>query len=183
MDTVYLGFIGMFGFGFTPAAWQSCEGQLLSISANQALFSLLGTAYGGDGRTTFALPDLRGRVPIHQGQGPGLSHYTLGQRVGVESTSLTVQEMPAHDHQATATSTLVAEASAADSQNPQGRMLAAAQVYTATDPAENRELADESVSTVVQVGMAGAGQPMDLRQPVLAVNFCIAVQGIFPPRS
>ncbi len=101
----FIGQIQLFGFGWAPQGWATCDGQLLSISSNTALFSLLGTTYGGDGRTTFALPDLRGRVPLHQGQGPGLSSYVLGEVLGQESVTLTTQQMPSHTHgiQGTAT--------------------------------------------------------------------------------
>lgn len=179
----YLGLIAMFGFDFVPVSWLPCDGRLLSISANSALYSLLGNTYGGDGTTTFALPDLRGRVPVHYGQGEGLTNHPLGQKFGVERITLSVDQMPTHDHQATATSTLVAEAAAGSAQNPQGRMLAGAKIYADTDPADNRALADDSIATVVQVADTGAGQPFSTMQPILALNFCIAVQGIFPPRD
>ncbi len=94
----FIGQIQLFGFGWAPQGWATCDGQLLSISSNTALFSLLGTTYGGDGRTTFALPDLRGRVPLHQGQGPGLTSYVLGEVLGQESVALTTQQMPSHTH-------------------------------------------------------------------------------------
>src|SRR5580658_742842 len=98
MGTPYVGEIRMFGFGFAPQGWALCNGQLLPINQNQALFSLLGTTYGGDGRTTFALPDLQGRVPIHMGQGAGLSPYVMGQVGGVENVTLTIAQIPAHTH-------------------------------------------------------------------------------------
>ncbi len=173
----------MFGFAFAPRDWAKCDGQLLSIADNTALFSLLGVQFGGDGRTTFALPDLRGRAPVSAGHGPGLSNYVLGQQVGGEAASLSVLNLPPHNHQAVATSTLVAEGAVADSQNPQGRMLAASQTYVSPQSAENRNMAPESITTSVQIGTAGGGQSVSRMQPSLAVNFCIAMVGIYPPRS
>ncbi len=98
MSDPFIGQIQTFGFNFAPRGWARCDGQLLPISSNSALFSLLGTTYGGDGRTTFGLPDLRGRAALHQGQGPGLSNRNLGQRAGAENTTLTVNQMPSHNH-------------------------------------------------------------------------------------
>ena len=98
MSQPFLGQITMFGFNFNPRGWAKCDGQLLPISSNQALFSLLGTTYGGDGRTTFGLPDMRGRVPLHQGQGPGLSPRQMGARIGAEDATISANEMPAHSH-------------------------------------------------------------------------------------
>lgn len=172
MPEPFIGEIRMFGFGFAPPGWAQCNGQLLPISQNTALFSLLGTTYGGDGKTTFALPDMRSRVPVCQGQGPGLSPYAEGQAGGAETVTLTAAQMPGHTHQVKASST------AASSDQPQGRALArsASHAYTVKPDA----------STVMNAGMlgeAGGSQPHGNIQPYLAVNFCIATAGIFPSRS
>ena len=118
----FLGTIKLFGFNFAPKGWMFCNGQILSISQNTALFSLLGTMYGGNGQTTFAVPDLRSRIAVGMGQGPGLSSYDQGQVGGVEAETLLVSQMPAHTH--TATAVLTAENSQATAQNPNGKYLA-----------------------------------------------------------
>jgi microcystin-dependent protein len=162
----------MFGFGFAPQGWALCNGQLLPIDQNQALFSLLGTTYGGDGRTTFALPDLQSRVPVGQGQSPGLSSYAEGQAGGAETVTLAATQLPGHTHPVKASS------STADSDQPEGRTLArsASHSYTAKPDAS-------TVMNVDMLGDAGGSQPHDNIQPYLAVNFCIALIGIFPSRS
>jgi microcystin-dependent protein len=172
MSEPFVGEIRMFGFGFAPQGWALCNGQLLPISQNQALFSLLGTTYGGDGRTTFALPDMQSRVPVCQGQGPGLSSYAEGQAGGAETVTLAAGQMPGHTHPVKASS------SAAGSDQPGGRVLArsASHIY----------IAEPDTSTVMNADMlggAGGGQPHGNIQPYLAVNFCIALSGIFPPRN
>ncbi len=172
MPEPFIGEIRMFGFGFAPQGWAQCNGQLLPIAENTALFSLLGTTYGGDGRTTFALPDLRSRVPAGQGQGPGLSSYAQGQAGGAETVTLTAAQMPGHAHP------VRASGSAADSDQPAGRTLARSAGYTYT--------AKPGTGTVMNadmVGEAGGGQPHGNIQPYLAVTFCIATAGIFPSRS
>jgi microcystin-dependent protein len=172
MSEPFVGEIRMFGFGFAPQGWAQCNGQLLPIAQNTALFSLLGTTYGGDGRITFALPDLRSRVPLGQGQGPGLSSYAEGQAGGAETVTLAATQMPGHTHPVKASS------SAASSDQPQGRALArsASHIYAA----------EPSASTIMNadmLGEAGSSQPHGNIQPYLTVNFCIALAGIFPPRS
>ncbi len=172
MSEPFLGEIRMFGFNFTPQGWAPCNGQLLPINQNQALFSLLGTTYGGDGRTTFALPDMRSRVPACQGQCPGLSSYAEGQAGGAETVTLAAAQMPGHTHPVKASS------SAADSEQPGGRTLgrSASHIYTAKPDASTVMNAD-------MLGDAGGSQPHSNIQPYLAVNFCIALSGIFPSRS
>ncbi|WP_267139423.1 phage tail protein [Anianabacter salinae] len=163
----------IFGGNFAPRGWMFCDGQLLPISTYSALFSLLGTTYGGDGVTTFALPDLRGRVPIGPRHGPGLSDYREGQKGGIEHVTLTAIEMPSHTH------TLHAETAAADQKNPQDKMLAlpAEPIYAAVQPQNDRVMATQSI------GMTGGSQAHENRQPYLAINYIIAVQGIYPSRS
>jgi microcystin-dependent protein len=171
MSEPFLGEIRIFGFNFAPQGWAFCDGQLMSISQNTALFSLLGTFYGGNGIQTFALPDLRGRVSIHQGQGPGLSSYVIGQTGGTENTTLNTNQMPQHNHAA------VANASPATTGRPDGAVpaRAAADIYA---PAP-----DGTAMNAGHIGNTGGSQPFNNLQPYLTVNFCIALQGIFPSRN
>ncbi len=168
----FIGEIRMFAFSFAPQGWALCNGQLLPIAQNQALFSLLGTTYGGNGTTTFAVPDLRSRVPVHQGQGPGLSPYAEGQAGGTETVTLAAAQMPQHTHPVTASS------SAAASDNPAGRMLArsAGHIY-------HPEPGQHAVMNANMLGGAGGSQPHGNIQPYLTVTFCIAVTGIFPAQT
>lgn len=184
----FLGTIKIFGFNFAPRGWAMCWGQLMSISQYSALFALLGTTYGGNGQTTFALPDLRGRVALGAGQGPGLSSYAIGEIGGVENTTLTIQELPAHNHVATATTTAImtAENAEATAQNPANKCLASGtRIYAEADPAQNRQMAPSCINatTTVTIANAGGGQPVNIRQPYLAVNYCIALEGVFPSRN
>ena len=152
-------------FGFAPKGWAMCNGQLLPINQNQALFSLLGTMYGGNGQTTFALPDLRGRTPIHVGVG-----FVQGQNGGEQSHTLTVQEQPQHAHVAQGTTTN------ADSDIPAGNLVGAANnLYT--PPANLTPLHPSAISST------GGSQPHENMQPYLTVTFCIALQGVFPSRN
>ncbi|MDB3906153.1 tail fiber protein [Crocinitomicaceae bacterium] len=177
----YLAEIMPFAGNFAVRGWAKCDGQLLSISANSALFSLLGTIYGGDGRTTFALPDMRGRVSMHPGNGPGLSSYRLGQKGGVEHVTLTSAQMPSHSHtiavsnadstQAVATS----GSSIATPGEPAGRGIT--QTFGYANSAPNTAL---NSGTAVNTG---GGQQHENRQPFLCVNYIICMQGIFPSRN
>lgn len=198
-----LGQIQAFGFSFAPRGWMTCQGQLVAITTNSALFSLLGTTFGGDGQTTFGLPDFRGRTMIGQGQGPGLGNYIPGQIGGAESVLLTINNMPehthiatspAHTHTATATSTLYAEGLPGDKANPLGNLMAgSANMYKSPDqPTQNLALNAESItstvvndSTTVTVtnSIAGSSLPFDPRAPYLCVNVCIATEGVFPSRN
>ncbi len=173
----YIGQIEAFAFNFAPKGWAQCNGQLLSIAQNSALFSLLGTVYGGDGRTTFGLPDLRGRVAINQGHGPGLSTYVMGEMAGSESVTLTSAQMPAHNH----VSTLRGNSDDASSGEPGNKTLgvAGANVYNSGAPDNGETLNTGSI----QVAPAGGNQPHNNMQPYLAINYCIALVGIFPPRD
>jgi microcystin-dependent protein len=183
MDPI-LGTISIFAGTFAPKGWALCDGSILSISSNTALFSLLGTTYGGNGTTTFALPDLRGRVPIHQGQGPGLSFYNLGQSGGVEQVTLTVSEIPAHNHPATGKVATGGDDVLTDISA--GNLLAsesrgggdALNIYNTG--AGTSFMADNSVQ--VTVGPTGGSLPHENRQPYLALNYIIATQGIYPSR-
>lgn len=178
MSEPFLGEIRSFGFNFAPRGWAECNGQLLPISSHSALFSLLGTMYGGDGRTTFGLPDLRGRSSLHQGEGPGLSNVRMGQRGGTQSITLTTDNLPSHTHAAQ----LHGEDAIANKKNPNNKMLAKStidNIYAAPVPANNKIMAPESI--VVQA--TGGGQAFANASPYLVVNMCIALEGLFPPRS
>ena len=167
----YTGEIMLFAGSFAPRGWARCDGQLLPISQNQALFSLLGTTYGGNGTTTFALPDLRGRAPIHAGQGPGLTDRPLGESGGTESHALTAAEMPVHNHPAFARSL------PGTSAHPSG-------LLPARDPSGVPHYGPDADATLHAgaVGLAGAGLPHDNMPPYLALTFCICLTGVFPPQ-
>lgn len=165
--------IRMFGGNFAPTGWAFCDGQLLPISQNTALFSLLGTYYGGNGQSTFALPDLRGRTPMHHGQGQGLSDRVLGESGGAETVTLLSSEIPAHTHNF-ALPTVDANATTS---NPQDNLPART--------VENTYAANGTTVDMAPVtsGNAGGSQPHNNLQPYLTVTFIIALQGVFPPRS
>jgi microcystin-dependent protein len=164
MSEPFLSEIRIMSFNFAPKGWAFCNGQLLPINQNQALFSLLGTTYGGDGRVNFGLPDLRGRVPMHMGDG-----HTLGERGGQEAHTLTQQELPTHTHLANA---VTANANA----GPTGHFFAAANALYHPSPA-NTSLAPTTISNL------GGSQPHENRQPFLTLSFAIALQGIFPSQN
>ena len=173
MSDNFIGEIREFGFNFAPYGWALCNGQLLSISQNTALFSLIGTYYGGDGISTFALPNLQSRVPIHQGQGVGLSPYNLGQQGGTESVTLTTQQMPQHNHGANTVSGSPAGASRPSNAYPGA--ATSGSVYSTAAP--------DSTFNTNFIGFAGNSQPHNNIQPYLCINFCIALQGIYPSRN
>jgi microcystin-dependent protein len=188
MDQPFIGMIVMFAFTFAPRGWALCAGQQLAVSSNAALFALIGTNFGGNGSTTFGLPDLRGRTAVGMGAGPGLTERLIGQMSGSESNVMLLTQMPAHTHaaSATSTSTLYAEGTAANAQNPAGKMLASGQnIYATEDEANNRAMSSQAVTTTtsVSVNVAGGGQPVNNMQPFLAVNYCIALEGLFPSRN
>lgn len=167
MAQPYVGEIRMFAGNFAPAGWMLCEGQLLPISDNETLFNLIGTTYGGDGQSTFALPDLRGRIPLHQGNG-----FILAETGGVEEVTLTVSQIPAHSHP------LLATSSPGSSGTPQGSVLAKTTtgfLYINESPTDT--MAAQSVSNV------GGSQPHDNFQPYLCVDFIISLFGIFPSQT
>jgi len=177
-----IGEIRLFAGNFAPRSWALCEGQLIPISQNTALFSILGTTYGGDGRTTFGLPDLRGRVAIHAGHGPGLSDYDLGQKSGSETNTLTLAQMPVHNHAATVSVELPASAEEGDSESPVDNVPAVAEEGApyATSP-DGSTMAPASGTATI--GNTGGGQPVNNMQPYNAFNYIIALQGVFPSRS
>jgi len=173
----YIGQIMMFGGNFAPRNWALCNGQLLEISSYTALFSILGTTYGGDGRRTFALPDLRGRVPVHAGTGNGLPTVRLGQVGGAPTNTLTEAQLPAHTHPGVINAVSPLPRGASAGPDPSNVYNAQGGVY-ATGPA-NAKMAADSVS----IGQAGQGQAVNNMQPFQAINYIIALEGIFPPRN
>ena len=178
----FLGMMYAFGGNFAINGYAYCSGQLLSISQNTALFSILGTTYGGNGQTTFALPDLRGRAPISIGQGPGLSNYSLGQTSGTETTTLATSNLPAHNHalmvSGTAGTTGIPASNTAFALGPPsgaGPNATLAKMYTTAAP--NGAISPQSI------GMTGGGQPFSTLSPTLAISWLIALNGIFPSRN
>jgi microcystin-dependent protein len=173
MSTPYGGEIRMFGGNFAPAGWAFCDGQLMPISENDVLFTLIGTTYGGDGQSTFALPNLQSRVAVHQGQGPGITqNYLIGEQIGVESVTVTTQQMPLHNHAFTASG------SPGTSSTPVGNVPAQppqAKLYRFTVPS------DPFPGTLVQP--QGGSQPHQNLMPYLAVSFIISLFGIFPTQT
>lgn len=167
----FVGEVRIFGGNFAPTGWAFCDGQLLSIVSNTALFSLLGTRFGGNGTTTFGLPDLRGRTPIGSGQGPGLTTRIAGQAMGSESHTLTTPETPAHTH------ALRAASSNGTTDRPAGQVMA----RSAAGIPHYGPTADVNLAAAA-VGTSGGGQPHNNMQPYLTLNYIIALQGIYPPR-
>jgi microcystin-dependent protein len=190
----FLGEIEIVGFNFAPIGWATCDGQLLPISQNTALFALLGTQYGGNGQTTFALPDLRGRVAIHQGQGPGLTNRIIGETGGSESVTLNSSQIPAHTHGAVTTvnvaATLKAQSGNGSTQNPGGNALAVVPRGLQYSPAApnvsmNAGAIATTASATTTIGTTGSNAPLPVENmpPYLVVNYIIALQGIFPSRN
>jgi microcystin-dependent protein len=172
----YIGEISVFAGNFPPRGWAFCDGQLLSIAQNTALFAILGTTYGGNGQTTFGLPDLRGRAPLHAGQGPGLSGRLIGEAGGQERVVLSAAQMPAHTHSANGSP------AAAAALSPGGNVWAAAPAGGASNYLSAPD-APSAVMAAEAVGLAGGGQGHENMQPYLGVNFIIAMEGVFPPRN
>lgn len=180
----FIGEIKIFGFNFTVQGYATCQGQLLSIAQNTALFSLLGTAYGGDGQRTFALPDLQGRVAIGQGQGAGLPPYQIGQKAGANNVTLLTTNMPAHIHTlSTVKANIAVNTTVADSNSPEGAFLATNNTTAlySEGAQSGKFLAPAAVSGTSDP--AGSGIPIDVTNPYLTINYSIALQGIFPSRD
>lgn len=174
-----IGEIRLFGGNFAPRSWAFCNGQLLSISTNTALFAILGTTYGGNGQTTFALPDLRGRVPIHPGTGPGLSNRVQGEMGGSETTTLNTTQLPAHSH------TLNTSSGAANTSNAGGATIA-----NGVDPSTGVQIPGylsgtpaTAANAGTAIGLTGNSQPVPIMQPFNTINYIICLQGIFPSRN
>jgi microcystin-dependent protein len=207
----FIGEINYVAFNYAPNGWAQCDGQLLPISQYQALFALVGTTYGGNGTTNFAVPDMRGRVPVHQGQSSTGLNYPIGQKSGAEAITLTISNMPIHNHPATAvststsqvaagasaTSTLKAANTAGNTNTAEGNAIASSpaltKIYSTTAPNVSMNAASIETSlsgvevttttnTVVTVGNAGGSQPFSIMQPYTTVNCIIATEGVFPSR-
>jgi microcystin-dependent protein len=170
MAQPYVGEIRMFGGTYNPAGWAFCKGQLLPISEFDTLFNLIGTTYGGDGQETFGLPDLQGRVAVHNGQGPGITqNYVIGEQAGVEEVTLTNQQMPTHNHG------LLASTGAGTTKSPEGNLLGSPPVVSLFSEMEpQRPLAPQMVMPV------GGSQPHENRMPYLTVTYIISLYGIYP---
>lgn len=173
MSNPFVGEIRMFAGNFAPRGWAYCDGQLLAVSQNDALFSLLGTVYGGDGRTTFGLPDLRGRVPIHAGTGPGLSQRRLGAKAGAEKVTLTTNQLPSHRH------TLQGSGNTATEPNPDGNVLAESSLFDLyrSSISSHNAMASQSITSL---GSSGSHTNMI---PFICINYIIALFGIYPSRN
>ena len=176
MSTPYVGEIRMFGFSRVPNGWFTCDGSLKPIAEYEVLFTLIGTTYGGDGMSTFAVPDLRGRVPIHQGRGPGLSTYVMGQMSGSEGVTLNPTQLPSHTPPLMATTALATTGTVGNTVLPaalSGETMYVTDITGATG-------ASLAANTIVSIG---GNQPHDNQMPTLTVQFCIAFMGIFPSQS
>jgi len=171
MSEPFLAEVRIVGFNFAPRGWAFCDGQILPINQNQSLYSLLGTTYGGDGRTSFALPDIRGRVPIHVGRSNGGDDHREGQKSGEETHTLSANEMPQHDH------VLQGSSAQGNSPLPTGHVLAREPAAIYRSPANLIALLSGTVTNV------GGSQAHENMQPYLALNYCIALQGLFPSRN
>ena len=172
MSNPYIGEIRMFGGNFAPAGWAFCAGQLMPISENDALFTLIGTTYGGDGQETFGLPNLSGRTPVHMGQGPTISQtYVIGEMAGVESVTLTTQQIPIHNHAFLPSTTISAET------NPTNNVISQssqATIYISDQP---------NVNMANRVGPTGGSQPHENMQQYLCIQYIISLFGIFPTQN
>ena len=172
MSEPFVGEIRMFAGNFAPRGWAFCDGQLLAVSQNDALFSLLGTIYGGDGRTTYGLPDMRGRIPIHAGSGPGLSPRRLGAKSGLEKVTLTANQLPTHNH-----GPFNATQDAPDDTNPQDKTLATSTFDVYIDSNADVDMSSSAVTSV------GGSRSHGNLQPYLCIQFIIALFGIYPSRT
>lgn len=182
----FIGQIIMFIGNFVPRGWASCDGLLLPINQNSALFSLMGTIYGGDGRTTFALPDLRGRVAMHPGDGPGLTHRPLGRRGGAEDVTLTVAQLPSHSHDGTIKVADQDGAISAAFKGVVGKRAVENNTSNTVEVYVNSDLAtfnERNTLGGLTIGNAGGGQSINNIQPHQCVNYIIALEGIYPSRS
>jgi microcystin-dependent protein len=173
MSQPFVGEIRLVGFNFAPAGWAFCNGQLMAISENETLFNLIGTTYGGDGQNTFALPNLQSRVIIHQGQGPGLSNYIIGENAGVETVTVTTAQLPIHNHTANCSSSAGSESS------PVGHIWSA---DAAGLTAEYSNIQNGQMNAAA-IGQSGGSQPHENRMPFLAMNYIISLFGIFPSQN
>ena len=176
MSEPFLAEVKIVGFNFAPRGWAFCDGQILPINQNQSLYSLLGTTYGGDGRTSFALPDLRGRMPIHVGSSNGTASHGLGEKGGAETVQVSDAQMPAHTHQASASADL------GSSSSPQNNLWAQVTNTVGNLYADPDQSAPDNLLNSPVVN-AGGGQAHNNMQPSIVVNYCIALRGLFPSRN
>lgn len=179
----FIGEVKLLAFNFAPKSYMLCAGQILSIASNTALFSLLGTTYGGNGQTTFALPDLQGRMPIGQGTGPGLPSHSMGEVSGTPTVTLMTSNMPAHNHQGTGlTVGIPVSTGGSDASSPEGAYLAdtGAEIYSSVStPGKNYGSSQVGGTT----GITGSNMPFSVMNPYLVMNYSIAIYGIFPSRN
>lgn len=180
MSTPFVGEVRLFGGNFAPVGWALCQGQLIAITSNEALFNLIGTTYGGDGQSTFGLPNLQGRVPIHQGQGTGLSNYVIGQIAGNENITLTSAQLPVHNHKLNATTTAATTHTVGPTVLPAQPTATNAKLYTTQVASPNLTVEQMSARAV---GVGGGSQPHDNLMPLLVINYIIALQGVFPTQA
>lgn len=178
----FIGEIKIFGFNFAPVSYMTCQGQILSIAQNTALFSLLGTTYGGNGQTTFALPDLQGRVPIGQGTGPGLPNYVMGQVGGTPTTTLISSNMPIHNHAATGINVRIPVTSASEDSSATNNYIGNA-VNDTFGPTASPTASLGAPVVSGSTAPAGGSQPFSIMNPYLGINYSIAIYGIFPSRN
>lgn len=180
-----IGEVRLFAGNFAPRNWAFCQGQLLNIADNQALFSIIGTIYGGDGRTTFGLPDLRGRAPISPGQGPGLSNYTVGQRGGAEAVTLSTNQIPAHSHSVAHNLSAAAPATTKPALDTEPSPTVAPAVTTEASYASPTDttMLPGAVTGSITAANTGGNQAHENRSPWLAMNYIICLIGVFPSRS
>lgn len=173
MGQPFVGEIRMFGGNFAPVGWHFCDGALMPISENDTLFNLIGTTYGGDGQETFALPDLQGRIPIHQGRGPGIMQdYQIGEKAGVESVTINIPQLPIHNH------AVLASTATASNPNPQDNILAASPtIESYVIDVAGPSLAPNTISFV------GGSQPHENMMPFLCINFIISLYGVYPSQT
>jgi len=182
MDEPFLGEVTVFAFNFAPRSWAQCNGQLLPISQNQALFALLGTTYGGNGQTSFALPDLRGRMQLHFGTGPGQPPYNLGQAAGSPATTLLAANLPSHTHTVVASTTQPVSSGGGSADSPIGRIPAnGGELNYAPAASATGALATVPVGGATQT--AGANAAVPVMPPYLTLNACICLAGLFPSRN
>lgn len=175
-----IGEIRLFAANFAPRDWSYCNGALLAISTNTALFSILGTTYGGDGRVTFGLPNLAGRSAVGVGQGPGLSYYDLGEMTGTNTKTLTIANLPSHTHTAGGNIIIPASSDEGDSSTPANNVLASkSSMYTS----EAGDSSTKAIPLNIQVSVAGSSIPLNITQPSLGMNYIICLYGIYPSRN
>jgi len=175
-----IGEIRLFAANFSPRNWAYCSGSLVAIRSNTALFSILGTTYGGDGVNTFGLPNLAGRTAVGAGQGPGLGYYALGMMTGVNSTTLTVGNLPPHTHEISGNILIPAYSESGNSASPSGNVLAAKDQMYST---QQSDATTKATAVSMQIGLSGGNTPVDITKPSIGMNYVICMYGMFPTRD